>query len=55
MFSLQEAKGLAVVNCYIYIIKLKDGTALSYSPIYLLAKPKLVVLQEYLDNILAWG
>ena len=53
VFSLQEAKGLATVNRHIYVIKFKDSTALLYSPIYPLAKPELVVLQEYLDNMLA--
>jgi hypothetical protein len=37
------------------VIKLKDGVALPYSPIYPLAEPELVVLWEYLDNILARG
>jgi hypothetical protein len=39
-----EAKGLVTVDGYLYTIKLKDSVALLYSPIYPLAKPKLVVL-----------
>ena len=44
-----------MVDRHTHVIELEDGAALPYSPIYPLAEPELVVLQEYLDNMLAWG
>jgi transposase InsO family protein len=55
VFSLQEAKGLAVVDRHAHAIELEDGVAPPYGPIYPLAEPELVVLREYLDDMLARG
>ena len=53
MFSGHVTCAEPGLSHHVHTIKLEDGVALPYGPIYPLAERELVVLREYLDDMLA--
>jgi hypothetical protein len=55
VFSTKGTRILAPFNKHAYVIDLESNAVLLYSPIYLLAKPELEVLREYLNDAIEKG